>query len=153
MGHLRRLVIMDNPGALMWLIVIATSVAVLVDASRLGARPGTLGGGLRDMSPLGWFFCCLLLWIVSFPVYLASRPKYVAIRDAKRAAPVEATPWRSAFAPAVETPAGAPVADTSVLSQSVDIPAQISSLAALHAVGTLSDDEFQAKKSELLARM
>ncbi len=30
------------------------------------------------MGPAGWFFSCLLLWIVMFPYYLYVRPRYVA---------------------------------------------------------------------------
>lgn len=33
------------------------------------------GRGFLDMGAAGWFFCCLLLWIVAFPVYLAMRPE------------------------------------------------------------------------------
>ena len=64
------------------LLVVGTSIWVAFDASRLGARRGVLGGGFSDMGAAGWLFCCLLLWIVAFPVYLAARPKYRALRAA-----------------------------------------------------------------------
>ena len=62
-----------------WLfpVVIVTAICVAVDASRLGATRGGLGGGLLDMGPASWFFACLLLWIVALPCYLATRPKLV----------------------------------------------------------------------------
>ena len=28
------------------------------------------------MGPVAWFFVCLLLWIVGFPMYLTKRPEY-----------------------------------------------------------------------------
>lgn len=64
--------------------VLSTSVAVLVDASHIGARRGLLPGTL-DMGPAGWFFACLGLWIVAFPCYLAARPRII---KAQRPAPV-----------------------------------------------------------------
>ena len=76
------------------LVVLGTSLWVLADASILGARKGLLAstlprqsehgpppsGGLADMGPAGWFFVCLLLWIVGFPMYLVTRPRYVKLR-------------------------------------------------------------------------
>jgi hypothetical protein len=67
-----------------WLVVLATSIWVAIDSSGLGARAGILGGGFSDMGPGGWFFACLLFWIVGFPMYLATRSKYVALRDQAR---------------------------------------------------------------------
>ncbi len=61
--------------SLLYLVVVATAICVALDASRLNARRGALGGGLLDMGPAGWFFACLLLWIVTLPCYLAVRPR------------------------------------------------------------------------------
>jgi len=61
----------------MFLIVLGTAIWVGVDASRLGAKRGVLGGGMLDMGPAAWFFASLLLWIVALPSYLATRPKLV----------------------------------------------------------------------------
>jgi hypothetical protein len=58
------------------LVVVGSAIWVAFDASHLGVKPHCLGGGLADMGPVGWFFCVLLLWIIGFPVYLATRPKY-----------------------------------------------------------------------------
>jgi len=54
--------------------VVATSIWVAVDASTIGVKKGQLKG-LGNMGPVGWFFVCLLLWIVGFPFYLAKRPE------------------------------------------------------------------------------
>lgn len=63
-------------GLLIVLVVAGTSIWVVVDASHLGVRRGSLGP--RSMGPTGWFVCCLLLWIIAFPYYLYARPRYVA---------------------------------------------------------------------------
>lgn len=56
------------------LCVIGTSIWVLIDASSIGVKKGMLKG-FFDMSPVGWFFGCLLIWIIAFPSYLAKRPQ------------------------------------------------------------------------------
>jgi hypothetical protein len=58
--------------ALVWVIIIASSIWVLFDAKAIGARKVT-GGGPLSMWPHEWFIACLLLWIVAFPIYLARR--------------------------------------------------------------------------------
>ena len=63
------------------LVVIGCAVWVAVDASRLGARRGRLGGGTLDMGPVSWFFATLLIWLIAFPCYLINRPKLVAARQ------------------------------------------------------------------------
>ena len=60
--------------ALVFIVVIGTSIWVLVDAKTIGVKKGQLKG-LADLGPWGWFFVCLLLWIVGFPFYLAKRPE------------------------------------------------------------------------------
>lgn len=58
-----------------WIVVIATSLWVLVDAKTIGVRKGQITG-FFNMGPWGWFFVCLLFWIVGFPFYLAKRGEY-----------------------------------------------------------------------------
>jgi hypothetical protein len=65
-----------------WLVILASSIAVGVDSSRLGARRGVLGGGMLDMGPAGWFLSCLFLWIIGLPCYLAARGRLIRRRDA-----------------------------------------------------------------------
>lgn len=60
-------------------MVIGTSIWVAFDAQNIGVKTGQLGGGLLDMGCYGWFFLCLLLWIVGFPLYLIKRPEYIKI--------------------------------------------------------------------------
>lgn len=64
------------------LIVIGTSIWVWVDARNIGAHSGLIGG-VANMGPFAWFLCCLFLWIIAFPIYLAKRG---AISVAARAA-------------------------------------------------------------------
>jgi hypothetical protein len=58
--------------AIVWLIVIITSIWVLIDAKKIGVKKGQIKG-LADIGPWGWFFVCLLLWIIGFPFYLLKR--------------------------------------------------------------------------------
>jgi hypothetical protein len=58
-----------------WIVVIASSSWVLVDARSIGVQKGQIRG-IANMGPVGWFFACLLLWIIGFPMYLAKRPEY-----------------------------------------------------------------------------
>ena len=62
------------------LLVLGTAIWAAIDSSKLGVRSGCLGGGFADIGPAGWFFGVLLLWIIGFPLYLVTRPKYLARR-------------------------------------------------------------------------
>ena len=66
--------------ALMWLIIIGTSVWVFQDATSIGVKKGQITG-LGDMGPTGWFVVCVLLWIVAFPMYLAKRAEFKRINS------------------------------------------------------------------------
>lgn len=59
------------------LIIVVSSIWVFFDAKKIGARKGLVSGFL-DMGPTTWALCCILLWIVSFPAYLITRPKIIA---------------------------------------------------------------------------
>ena len=74
-------------GWLMFVVVLGSSIWVLVDAQSLGA--GKLDpqkvvpakfrlSSNPDPGPGAWFFGCLLLWIVVFPMYLLQRPNLKA---------------------------------------------------------------------------
>jgi hypothetical protein len=60
------------------ILVVATSIWVLVDAKTIGVKKGQVKG-MADLGAWGWFFVCLLLWIVGFPFYLAKREEYKRI--------------------------------------------------------------------------
>lgn len=60
------------------LIVLLCAIAVAIDASRLGAKRGRLGGGFLDMGPVAWFFATWLLFVIAFPCYMVARPRLVA---------------------------------------------------------------------------
>ena len=68
--------------ALVWLVVIVTSIWVFVDARKIGVKKGQVQG-LANLSPGGWLVACLLLWIIAFPVYLFKRSQFKAINAAK----------------------------------------------------------------------
>jgi len=60
------------------LLVLGTSIWVLFDAKTIGVKKGQIEG-IANMGAWGWFFACLLLWIIGFPVYLAKRGEYKRI--------------------------------------------------------------------------
>ena len=109
-----------------YLVVLASSLWVFQDARSLGItrRPGP---GFLNMSPLSWFVSCLLLFAVAFPAYLVTRRRY------KRAASASAPSGR--------------------MHQKTDLISQLSALADLHSQGIVSDEEFQAKKKDLVRDM
>ena len=55
-------------------IVIGTSLWMAFDAHQIGYDKKDVKG-MAGMGPLGWLFAGLLLWIITFPLYLASRSK------------------------------------------------------------------------------
>ena len=59
--------------ALIMILTVLSSIWVYFDARRIGARRGLIPG-LGNLGPGGWFFACLLLWLLAFPFYLAKRP-------------------------------------------------------------------------------
>ena len=107
------------------LVVLGTSVWVLVDARTIGVEKGRIKG-FFDMGPTGWFFSCLLCWIVAFPAYLVKRREYT-----------------QTTAPGRQNGS----------SQGVDLMSQLGALADLYTQGQVTEEEFQAKKKQLVQRM
>ena|SRR5687768_12989855 len=70
-------------GGFLSLVVLATSIWMAADASRLGYDKRDVKG-LAAMGPAGWLVCGLLLWIVAFPLYLAKRPELKAAGERRR---------------------------------------------------------------------
>jgi len=62
------------------IVYVITSLWVIFDAKTIGIKRGQIKG-LGGMGPWGWFFSCLLLWIVAFPFYLAKRPEFKQINE------------------------------------------------------------------------
>ena len=108
------------------LIVIATAIWVIIDAKSIGVKKG-LVTGMGNMGAWGWFFSCLLLWIIGFPMYLYYRGKF-----------------KSAIA--------AIASKNSVKQESTKSGAlnDLEQLAALKDKGVITDLEFQAKKKQIL---
>ena len=63
-----------------WLVIIGTAIWVYFDAKSIGVKKGQITG-ILNMGPVGWFFVTLLLWIIGFPAYLATRGKYKKINQ------------------------------------------------------------------------
>jgi hypothetical protein len=61
---------------LIFLVIIGTSIWVLIDAKSIGVKKGQIGG-MWNLGPWGWFFVCLLLWIIGFPFYKRSEYKRI----------------------------------------------------------------------------
>lgn len=62
------------------LIVLSTSVWVYFDAKAIGVARGQMSG-IANMGPGSWFAGCLLLWAVTFPIYLIARPEFKRINN------------------------------------------------------------------------
>lgn len=108
------------------LVVIGTSLWVLVDANTIGVKKGQITG-MGNMGPWGWFFVCLLLWIIGFPFYLAKRDEFKRINSKL-----------------------SQVQDKQPASVSSDYITQLEKLAQLKEKGILTEEEFAQKKKELL---
>ena len=69
-------------GDLLLLFIIGSAIWVYFDSKSIGVKKGQLTG-LVNLSPLGWFFVTLLLWIIGFPAYIANRRKLKEINAVK----------------------------------------------------------------------
>ena len=56
----------------LFLVVIGTSIWMFVDSNRMGYDPKQVGG-FAGMSPVGWLFAGIFIWIIAFPLYLVKR--------------------------------------------------------------------------------
>ena len=66
---------------LLLLLVLATDAWVYLDAqahAERGAPVAVAIGAFRVDTPAAWFVCCLVLWVVFFPLYLAGRGQGVS---------------------------------------------------------------------------
>jgi hypothetical protein len=59
-----------------YIVIIATSIWVFVDAKKIGVRKGLITG-IANMNPGTWLIACLFLWIISFPIYLIKRSDFI----------------------------------------------------------------------------
>ena len=57
------------------IVVVVPSIWVLVDAKKIGVNKGQIQE-LGNPGAWGWFFVCLLFWVVGFPFYLAKRSAF-----------------------------------------------------------------------------
>lgn len=61
-----------------WIMVVATSIWVLIDAKAIGVRREERKSAF-NFGPWGWFISCLFLWIIAFPAYIAKRAGFKKI--------------------------------------------------------------------------
>jgi hypothetical protein len=144
--------------AVILLVVIGTSIWVAVDASHIGARKG-LTRGLGNMGPAGWFVCCLLIWIIGFPVYLAKRSEIKAAAAASNvslSAPTAVSqvaqnppPSPPGWYPSPPGQAQQPFEEGTVsgITSKAD---ELVKLDTLRQSGVLSQEEFDSEKAKLL---
>ena len=110
---------------LFFIAVVGTSIWVWVDSAKLRSCARDVEG-LAATSPVMWFLCCILMWIIAFPLYLLTRPQLVQASTATR------DPDKS---PAEE--------------KNNDLH-RLEKLGDLRERGILTEDEFLAQKSEIL---
>jgi hypothetical protein len=76
-GNMR---LIDGPGAklggLSALTVLLTAALAAFEASELGFGRDKTRPRLERVSPLGWFFSMVLIWIIDYPRYLYARSRY-----------------------------------------------------------------------------
>ncbi|MCH7870050.1 MAG: hypothetical protein IH881_20350 [Myxococcales bacterium] len=77
-------------------IVIGSSIWMAFDAHQIGYDKKDVKG-FASMGPVGWFFAGLLLWIIAFPLYLASRSKLKAAASAGALTPTTHRPMGCAW--------------------------------------------------------
>ena len=104
------------------ILVVATSLWVLFDARSIGVKKDVIPG-FFNMGPVGWFFSCLLMWIIGFPAYIAKRGAY---KQALSNHPA---------------------------SGSSDAIGTLQRLSELRDRGAISDEEYESKKRDLLGRI
>jgi hypothetical protein len=117
-----------------WLLILGTSIWMAFDASKIGYDKKDVSG-IAGMGPVGWFFAGLLLWIVAFPLYLASRNKLKEAAARKNGDQIAAGAEAASGAP----PAGA-----------ADPLAAIAKLGELKEAGMITEQEYENKKAKLL---
>lgn len=112
----------------MWIIVLGSAGWVLYDAKNIGVKKDVITG-MGNMGPWAWFFATLFLWIIAFPMYLIKRGDFIKALQGEGSNSSVATP--------AQTKSNSSLAD-------------LEKLAELKSKGILSEEEFQAKKKEIL---
>jgi hypothetical protein len=119
----------SSSNGVFWMVFLVNCAFVLATTVWVGYD----AKALRDRSqrtfppnPGAWVTGCLLMWIVFFPLYLIKRPGYAQ---------------------------GGRPSPSSTAASKADPTAQLERLSALHAAGSLSDQEFNAAKQRLLGRL
>ncbi len=135
-------------GFLILLLVVGTTIWVGVDAHKLGVRRGSLPGSFCDLSVASWVICCLLLWVLVFPLYLVIRPRYVAAQHPRwplSHGPTSSPPSYAAGWPASTSMGGSP-GPVAVGGRI----AKLQQLDQLRQTGALTAEEFAMLKADVL---
>jgi hypothetical protein len=66
-----------------FVVCVATSIGVLVDAESIGVKKGQIQG-MFDLGPGGWCLATFLLGIVILPAYLSKREEYKRVTARER---------------------------------------------------------------------
>ena len=135
-------------GFLIFLVVVGTTIWVGADAHRLGVRRGSLPGSFCDLGVTSWVICCLLLWVLVFPLYLVMRPRYVAAHQPR---------WPISYGPASHPPSQAGGWPAALPSNGSSGPGatggrivKLQQLDQLRQSGALTAEEFAMLKADVL---
>lgn len=151
-------------GTFIVVVVIVSSVLVGVDATKLGVHRGSLNGSYVDYGVGGWVALCLVVWIVGLPLYLITRPRYIALAD-RRDKPSDTGPLygRFPFSPtppspppySMPAPPPHPRMASSPTGPGVHPSAatidQLKDLARLRESGALTQSEFERLKTAVIS--
>jgi hypothetical protein len=130
-----------------YVFIMATSVWVYWDATKIGIKDDSPSGKteslrIKGVGPFGWAFCCLVVWIVAFPLYLIKRPGY-------KKHFLQTPPALGSTSTLVS-----PLSKTQVALAGAapppDFDQQLRQLAKLKQDGIISSEEFEQKKKALL---
>ncbi len=120
-------------GDLILLVIIGTSIWVFFDAKSIGVKKGQIAG-FANMGPVGWMFGCLLLWIIGFPLYVAKRGEFKRINKT----------WPNSVKQSSMT------MPNNIRQSSMTDIEQLEKLASLKERGLITEEEYNAKKKNLL---
>ena len=70
----------DAMGVIMVLLIVATSIWAFFDAAAIDSDKGQVDGFV-NMPPWGWLVGCLIMWSITFPIYMVVRHEIKRVND------------------------------------------------------------------------